>query len=115
MLKEVRTDVPPSNIYNIDGTSFCLDPSKTKVVGQKGISVHRTTSSETGKENITVLLGENAAGEKLPPFIVFKGKNLWDTWIPGDGQHFPGMAHAATKNGWMEGVTISVAKRGPLS
>lgn len=37
-------------------------------------------------------MGANAAGEKLPPHIIFKGKNVWDT----------GITYSATKNGWME-------------
>ncbi|KAJ8936415.1 hypothetical protein NQ318_014852 [Aromia moschata] len=44
ILKEHIQNVPASQIYNIDETSFCLDPSRTKVVGERGKAAHRTTS-----------------------------------------------------------------------
>lgn len=81
----------PSHIWNIDETSF----SKSKVVGIKN---HTSTSTiaSPGKDT-TVLLGCNAIGEKAPPVIVYKGKNVWTT-----EEGYPGTAYAATPNGWME-------------
>ncbi|KAK7605135.1 hypothetical protein V9T40_006993 [Parthenolecanium corni] len=105
VLKDVTSDVPPAQIYNIDETSFCLDPSRIKVVGERGCSSHRITNGP-GKENITVLLGSNAAGDKLPPLIIFTGGNLWDAWIPAEEAAFPGTTYAATKNGWMEATVF---------
>lgn len=101
LLKDITNNLPPSQIYNIDETSFCLDPTRIKVVGEIGTAAHRATSGP-GKENISVLLGGNAAGEKLPPMIVFKGKNVWDSWIPKKEEEYPGISYGATKNGWME-------------
>jgi len=43
----------------------------------------------------------NAAGEKGPPLIIFKGKSVWDKWV-GEKSNFPGTTYAATENGWME-------------
>ncbi|CAH1997501.1 unnamed protein product [Acanthoscelides obtectus] len=77
ILKQHIENIPASQIYNIDETGFCLDPSRIKVVGEKGRAAHRTTSGP-GRENITVLLGGNAAGEKLPPLVVFKGKHIME-------------------------------------
>lgn len=105
LLKKVVNDIPPASIYNIDETSFCLDPSRIKVVGQRGTAAHRATSG-SGKENITVLVGANAAGEKLPPHIVFKGKNVWDTWLAKKCDEYIGITYSATKNGWMEAETF---------
>ncbi|CAG5018141.1 unnamed protein product [Parnassius apollo] len=65
----------PSQIWNLDETSFSKDPSKTKVVGLRGFASTRTISSP-GKDNTTVLLGCSAAGDKTPPLIIFKGKNV---------------------------------------
>jgi len=33
----------PDRVWNLDETSFCHDPSKTKIVGGIGISTTRTT------------------------------------------------------------------------
>ncbi|CAG2064458.1 unnamed protein product, partial [Timema podura] len=61
-------------MYNIDKTSFSLDTSKTKVVGEKNSPSTRDTSG-SGRESTSVLMGGNTSADKLPPLIVFIGKN----------------------------------------
>ena len=61
LLQRVTHNVPPERIYNIDETSFCLDPSRIKVVGEKDKAAHRVTAGP-GRENFTVLLGGSASG-----------------------------------------------------
>lgn len=100
-ISELNLQNRPSQIWNLDETSFCSDPSKTKVVGKKGLPSTRTTSGP-GRENTTVLFAANAAGGKAPPLIVFKGKSVWDQWTADEGTGFQDMAYAATSNGWME-------------
>ncbi|XP_047022265.1 tigger transposable element-derived protein 2-like [Helicoverpa zea] len=89
----------PSAIWNVDETSFSNDPEKSKIVGAKGHPSTRVIASP-GRENTTVLLGASAQGEKTPPLIIFKGKNVWDEWTSPDA--YPGTSYAATKKGWME-------------
>ena len=89
----------PEQIWNCDETSFCHDPSKTKVVAPTNEACHRQTAG-SGRENTTVLACVNAAGEKLPPLIIFRGKNIWDSCIPHAGD-FPNTAYTAAPNGWM--------------
>lgn len=83
----------PSRIYNIDKSSLMLDLSKTKIVGQKNALASRITI-EPRRESMTVLMGSNVNGVKLPPLIVFIGKNIWDTWIAPDVSIFPGIFYA---------------------
>lgn len=82
-------------------TSFALDPTKTRVVGQKNAPSSRVTAGPA-RESTTVLMGGNADGEKLPPLIVFKGKNVWDTWMAPHNPRVPQPCYAASSNGWME-------------
>ncbi|RVE39998.1 hypothetical protein evm_015352 [Chilo suppressalis] len=98
-VNELGLSDKPSHIWNVDETSFSKDPSKSKVVGCKGFTSTRTIASP-GKDNTTILLGCNALGEKTPPMIVLKGKNVWDQWT--SPEDYPGTAYAATSNGWME-------------
>lgn len=89
----------PQCIYNLDETSFCSDPTKTKVVGLMGFPSTRTTGSP-GRNNTTVLLATNALGKKIPPLIIFQGKHLWSEWLfKNDNIH---TAYAVSKKGWME-------------
>ncbi|CAB3255555.1 unnamed protein product [Arctia plantaginis] len=83
VLKDLDLTDKPQRIYNLDETSFSNDPSKTRVIGQKGFRCTRTTSSP-GRENTTVLLAANAVGDKVPPLIVFQGKHLWNEWCYKD-------------------------------
>lgn len=77
VLKEVNLEVKlegkPSQIFNLDETSFCHDPSKTKIVGAIGVQSQRKTSS-SGRENTKVLLCCSASEQMLPLLCVFKGK-----------------------------------------
>ncbi|PZC77478.1 hypothetical protein B5X24_HaOG203356 [Helicoverpa armigera] len=93
----------PNSIWNLDETSLCLDPTKTKVVGQKNKPCARTPYG-SGKENITVLAGASASGRKLPPLIVFKGKFVWDQWMAdlNDSDYDFELTYAASAKGWME-------------
>lgn len=71
-VKDLDLADKPKNLWNLDETSVCSDPSRGKVVGEKGKSVHRTVQG-TGKQNTTVLACVNAAGKLLPPLIIYSG------------------------------------------
>lgn len=89
----------PQCLYNLDETSFCSDPTKTKVVGLMGFPSTRTTASP-GRNNTTVLLAANAAGEKIPPLLIFQGKHLWSEWLFKNEN--VDTAYAVSRKGWME-------------
>ncbi|XP_031329207.1 uncharacterized protein LOC116160201 [Photinus pyralis] len=99
-LEELDLENKPAQIWNLDESSFSIDPSKTKVVGKRGKPCSRVTSTP-GRENTTVCFLASAAGEKAPPLIIFKGVNIWDQWQAPDNV-FPGMSYAASKKGWMD-------------
>ncbi|CAH1966563.1 unnamed protein product [Acanthoscelides obtectus] len=50
------------------------------------------------------MIAGNAAGEVLPPYVVYKSKHLWDTWT-NNGP--PGTRYANTASGWFESETFS--------
>ena len=63
------------NIINMDETPLYLNMIPNKVISQKGEKnvVVRTQNQE--KIRVTCLLSICADGDKLPPYIIFKGKN----------------------------------------
>ncbi|CAB3251132.1 unnamed protein product [Arctia plantaginis] len=101
VLVELDIENKPGRIWNLDESSLSIDPSKSRVVGEKGQSSSRVTST-SGKENTTFVLACNAMGQRVPPLIIFKGKNMWDQWKAPPDKEFSGTAYAATPNGWME-------------
>ena len=53
----------------------------------------------SGRELITLMGCGSAAGERLPPMILYKGKHLYSTWtINGP----PGALYSTSESGWME-------------
>lgn len=104
-LTELDLHERPSQIWNLDESSFCTDPSKTKIVGQRGAPSTRTISGP-GKQNTTVLMCCSASGEKAPPLIIFKGKHVWEQWTAPRGTEFPNTTYAATSKGWMETIVF---------
>ncbi|CAG4939390.1 unnamed protein product [Parnassius apollo] len=102
-LKDLNLFESPQLIWNLDETSLCLDPSRTKVCGQINKPCARSTYG-SGKENITMLTGASANGKKLPPLIVFKGKFVWDQWMAElvGGDYDFELSYAASTKGWME-------------
>lgn len=58
------------NIYNSDESAFFLNAKPGRVLARKGDkNIYATSGNE--KENLTVLLKANAAGDMAPPMIVF--------------------------------------------
>ena len=73
-LLNLRTS--PQCIYNADETGLQLHLRPGKVLAAKGDkSVLQVTNSERG-ENVTVMACCNAAGNFIPPMVIFKGQRL---------------------------------------
>jgi len=68
----------PHCIYNCDESGLSLVPETVNIVGTRGKrSVHQITSAERGVLT-TVVPCYNAAGDYVPPMIVYKGKRMLD-------------------------------------
>jgi len=53
----------------------------------------------SGRQYITVHCAGNAHGERLPPFILYKGKNLYQRWMQGGPA---GAVYGISESGWMD-------------
>ena len=74
-LKQLNIQDRPECLWNVDETNLYTDPQKTRVVAERGSKASRV-SATSGREAITVMAGISAAGEKLAPLIIFKGREL---------------------------------------
>lgn len=99
VLNELDLKGRPDKVWNLDEASFGNDPGKTKVVGARGFASTRTIAS-SGKDNVTILFRAIAAGDKLPPLIINRGKNTWDQCMSEQG--YEKTSYAATTNGWID-------------
>uniref|UniRef100_A0A915ICQ0 DDE-1 domain-containing protein n=1 Tax=Romanomermis culicivorax TaxID=13658 RepID=A0A915ICQ0_ROMCU len=93
----------PECIWNLDETGFPLDPNNMTTVSLEGQKVVKIVGG-TRRENITALAACNAAGESLPPLIVYGLKaniinSIPPEWAGDDNFTLPGTC--VSKNEWM--------------
>ena len=60
-------------------------------------------SATCGKTMYSVMFCANATGQFLPPFTIYKGIHLYQSWTSGGP---PGAQFGVTKSGWMEDVVF---------
>lgn len=85
-------------IYNMDETALSTVHKPSKVIAQKGKhQVGAVTSGERGLTT-TCVCAMNAAGEYLPPMLIFKRSRLNDALKNGAP---PNTAFGCSKNGWI--------------
>ena len=88
----------PKLIFNCDETGFPLQTKTGKVVGDKLLrSAYSVVSSD--KKQITTLMCISAAGETLPPYVLFPSATKVNPAYVLDLP--PGTATFATPTGWM--------------
>lgn len=86
-------------LWNCDETAFATDVASKKILARRGDKNVHETGGGSGREYITVLGCGSASGERLPPYIVYKGKNLWSSWTRNG---LAGTLYAVSDSGWME-------------
>ena len=102
-LRELRIHDAPdlaSRLWNADETGFCTGVASKRVLARKGAKDVHETSGASGRDYYTVLAAGAADGNRLPPFILYKGKNLYLRWTNGGPA---GALYGVSDSGWMEG------------
>ncbi len=96
-------DLPPDELgkrmWNCDETAFATDVASKKILAKRGDKHVHETGGGSGREYITVLGCGSGNGERLPPYVVYKGKNLWSSWIKGGPA---ATLYTVSDSGWME-------------
>ena len=96
-------ELPPEELakrlWNCDETAFATDTASKKILARRGAKQVHEVGGGSGREHITVLGCGSASGERLPPYVVYKGKNLWTTWTKGGPA---GALYTVSESGWME-------------
>lgn len=65
---------PDTHIINMDETPMYFDMPGNTTVNKKGHREVRIRSTGAEKRRVTVILACTAAGDMLPPMVIFKGK-----------------------------------------
>ena len=86
---------PDTMIVNMDETPLYFDMPSSHSVHRKGCREVRVRSTGAEKRRLTIILACTAAGQMLPPMIIFKGKRaLKHLRIP------PGVVVEVQQKGW---------------
>ena len=90
----------PARIYNVDETGMPLDPKSPNILTKKGVKkVRNRTSGRKGQ--ITVVACGNAAGQVIPPMVIFEAKKLNHAWTANE---IPGTRYGLSDKGWITTV-----------
>ena len=90
-------------IWNCDETGICTAVASRKIITRRGDKDVHETGGVSGRDYITILAGGSAIGERLPPYIVYKGKHLQATHTQGGP---PDTCSSMPDSGWMEAGSI---------
>lgn len=101
-LEQEIVNVPPSNIFNFDETNLTDDPGNLKIVTKRGVKYPERILNST-KSSTSIMMCGNAEGTMLPPYVVYKSKELWTTWTEGGPS---GCRYNRTSSGWFDNVTF---------
>lgn len=88
-----------SRLWNADETGFCTAVAARRVLARKGSREVHETAGGSGRDYVTVLGPGAADGTRLPPYILYKGVNLYLRWTGGG----PARAmYGVSRSGWMK-------------
>ena len=97
-LNESLSDVPPSNIFNFDETGLCDDPARKHCIFKRGTKYPERLVTSS-KANISLMFCGSAEGKMLPPYVVYKSENLWNTWVTGGPAN---TRYNRSQSGWFD-------------
>lgn len=73
LLQKTGLSERPQQVWNMDETGLQLEHKPRRVLAQKGVRyLHARTSGN--RETITLIACVSAAGDKIPPHLIAKGK-----------------------------------------
>lgn len=97
-LDESLKDIPPSNIMNYDETNLSDDPGRKQVIMKRGTKYPERIMNST-KSSTSLMYAGCADGALLPPYVVYKATNMYDTWTVGGPA---GARYNRSKSGWFD-------------
>ena len=87
--------MPPENIYNYDETNLTDAPGSKRIIAKRGSKYPERVINAT-KAATSLMFCGNAAGETVPPYVVYKAESMWSTWTEGG---VTGCRYNRTKSG----------------
>ncbi|KAF0703553.1 hypothetical protein AaE_015316 [Aphanomyces astaci] len=104
-------NVPMNRLVNMDETPVYFEPKLHTTISKKGLKTVSARVCSSHNPRVSVCLAVTATGEKLPPYVVFKG-------VPGaridsslEKIMPPNMFGTCQKNAWMDDPTTEAWRK----
>ena len=95
--------VSTDHIYNYNETNMTDDPDAKTVICRHGCNrVERKTNHSETLTSV-MMFCRNAAGDFIPPVVVYKVENCYENWTTGG---FNNCVYDCTLNGWFDSCTF---------
>lgn len=97
-LTPVIDGIPAQNMFNYDESNLNDDPGRKKVLAKRGCKYPERIFNSS-KTSISIMMCGSAAGNLLPPHVVYRSQKLWDLWA----ENGPcGARYNNTTSGWFD-------------
>lgn len=100
---EDGADIKPNCIFNYDETNLTDDPGVRKCVFKRGLKYPERIHDGT-KASISLMFCGSAAGDVLPPYVVYKADHISNLWTEGG---LKDVRYNRSKSGWFDSVTFA--------
>lgn len=90
-------DIPPTHIVNYDETNLSDDPGR-RLVTRRGCKYPERVLNST-KASISVMFATAGYRQILPPYVVYKAMNMYDSWRVGGPRN---CRYNRTAFGWFD-------------
>lgn len=97
-----HADDLPDRLWNCDESGLCNASTSSRILAKKGARWVHDVAGGSGRGYTTIHGCGSASGVRLPPYIIYKGKNLYSSWTKGGAA---GALYAVSNSGWMENET----------
>ena len=93
---------PPECIFNFDEANVTDNPGANTVICRRGRNRVKRKVNHS-KTSISVMFCRNAAGEFIPPMVVYKSEHCYENWTTGG---YNNTLYDCTANGWFDFCTF---------
>ncbi|XP_075990155.1 uncharacterized protein LOC142985794 [Anticarsia gemmatalis] len=91
-------DVSIENIVSYDETNLTDDPGRKKIIAKRGTKYPERVMNHS-KASVSIMMACTAVGEIIPPYVVYKAQNLFDTWTKSGPK---GVRYNRSQSGWFD-------------
>jgi len=92
--------VAVANIWNYDETNLSDDPGQKRVLTKRGCKYPERIMNST-KSSTSLMFCDNADGQLLPPYVVYKAEALWTTWMENGSTD---ARYNRSRSGWFDSL-----------